>query len=93
MCLQVNFLRECLTLPTPSFLSLPHTCTYTHTTHTGKHDWATLRNNVQDYIKSLNFSYRVQLREAGVTYLNKLGTFLGPNTMELVDNKGEHPCV
>jgi len=44
---------------------------------------------VQDHIKGLNFSYRVQLREAGVTYLNKLGTFLGPNTMELVDNKGE----
>jgi len=28
---------------------------------------------VQDYIKGLNFSYRVQLREAGITYLNKLG--------------------
>jgi len=39
----------------------------------GTHDWATLRSNVQDYIKGLNFSYRVQLREAGVTYLNKLG--------------------
>lgn len=53
-----------------------------------KHDWVTLRDNVQDYIKGLNFGYRVQLREAGVTYLNKLGTFTGPNQMEVKDSKG-----
>ena len=45
----------------------------------GTHDWATLRSNVQDYIKGLNFSYRVQLREAGVTYLNKLGAIFVVN--------------
>lgn len=44
----------------------------------GKHDWEVLRQNVQDHIKSLNFSYRVQLREAGVTYLNKLGSYSYP---------------
>jgi thioredoxin reductase (NADPH) len=39
----------------------------------GKHSWETLRQNVQDHIKGLNFAYRVQLREVGVTYINKLG--------------------
>ena len=27
------------------------------------HNWATLRENVQDHIKGLNFGYRVELRE------------------------------
>ena len=39
----------------------------------GTHDWVALRQSVQDYIKGLNFGYRVALREAGVVYLNKLG--------------------
>lgn len=60
---------------------------------TGKHDWATLRQNVQDHIKGLNFSYRVQLRETGVTYLNKLGKFTGPNSMELTDAKGKTQTI
>mmetsp|Transcript_7691 Transcript_7691/g.12776 ORF Transcript_7691/g.12776 Transcript_7691/m.12776 type:complete len:610 (+) Transcript_7691:75-1904(+) len=55
----------------------------------GKHDWETMRSNVQDHIKGINFSYRVQLREAGVTYLNRLGKFTGPNSMELTDAKGK----
>jgi thioredoxin/glutathione reductase (selenoprotein) len=59
----------------------------------GKHDWATLRQNVQDHIKGLNFSYRVQLREAGVTYFNKLGKFTGPHTMELTDAKGKTQTI
>lgn len=60
---------------------------------TGKHDWVSLRQSVQDHIKGLNFSYRVQLREAGVTYLNKLGKFTGPNTMELTDAKGKTQTI
>lgn len=53
-----------------------------------KHDWATLKNNIQDHIKGLNFGYRVALREASVTYLNKLGRFLGPHELECTDAKG-----
>lgn len=52
------------------------------------HDWETMRGNVQDHIKGLNFGYRVALREASVTYLNKLGRFTGPNELECVDAKG-----
>lgn len=53
-----------------------------------KHDWETLRNNVQDHIKGINFGYRVALREEGIKYLNKLGKFTGPNELECVDKKG-----
>jgi len=52
------------------------------------HNWATLRENVQNHIKGLNFGYRVQLREAGITYLNKLGKLTSPNTVECTDAKG-----
>jgi thioredoxin reductase (NADPH) len=55
----------------------------------GTHDWETLRANIQDHIKGLNFGYRVSLREASVTYLNKLGKFVGPNTLEVTDKKGK----
>lgn len=53
------------------------------------HNWETLRERVQDYIKSLNFGYRVQLREKGVTYLNKLGKFVEPHVLEVTDSKGK----
>lgn len=52
-------------------------------------DWSTLRDNVRDYIKGLNFGYRVQLREAGVTYMNALGRFTGPHSMDVTDAKGK----
>jgi thioredoxin reductase (NADPH) len=37
----------------------------------------------------LNFGYRVQLREQGVNYINKLGKFVGPNTLECTDKNGK----
>lgn len=53
------------------------------------HSWETMRENVQNYIKSLNFGYRVALRDKNVTYLNKLGKFLDQHTLEVVDKKGK----
>lgn len=50
--------------------------------------WSVLRENVQNYIRSLNFKYRVRLREKQVDYLNKLGKFLDPHTLEVTDKKG-----
>lgn len=44
---------------------------------------------VQDYIKSLNFGYRVQLREKSVTYLNALGKLIDNHTVETTDGKGK----
>ena len=54
-----------------------------------KHNWAAMRERVQNHIKSLNFQYRVALREAGISYLNKLGEFAGPNTLKVTDKKGK----
>jgi len=46
------------------------------------HDWATLVENVQDHIHQLNFSYRVELRDKKVDYLNMLGKLVGPHEVE-----------
>eukprot|EP01036_Dinobryon_divergens_P025468 gene25468-34019_t len=56
-------------------------------------NWQTLRQNVQDHIKGLNFGYRVELREAGITYLNKLGKFLSPHELECTDAKGQKQVI
>jgi len=53
------------------------------------HSWENMKNNIVDHIKGLNFNYRVQLREQGVTYLNKLGRFVGPNQLECTDSRGK----
>lgn len=57
------------------------------------HDWPKMRQNVQNYIRGLNFNYRVNLRENSVTYLNKLGKFVDAHTLELTDKKGEKSTV
>jgi thioredoxin reductase (NADPH) len=54
-----------------------------------QHSWEKLRENVQDYIKGLNFGYRVQLREKNVTYLNKLGSFQSAHELVCTDAKGK----
>merc|ERR1712232_323392 len=48
----------------------------------------TMRDNVQNHIKGLNFKYRVNLREKNVTYMGKLGKFKDAHTLELTDKKG-----
>ena len=53
-----------------------------------KHSWPALVEAVQNHIKSLNFKYRVQLREKNVKYLNALGAFVDENTVELTDSQG-----
>lgn len=53
-----------------------------------QHKWETMRENVQNFIRGLNFKYRVNLREKNVTYLNKLGKFKDAHTLEVTDKKG-----
>eukprot|EP00560_Eucampia_antarctica_P005236 CAMPEP_0197832626 /NCGR_PEP_ID=MMETSP1437-20131217/15311_1 /TAXON_ID=49252 ORGANISM="Eucampia antarctica, Strain CCMP1452" /NCGR_SAMPLE_ID=MMETSP1437 /ASSEMBLY_ACC=CAM_ASM_001096 /LENGTH=611 /DNA_ID=CAMNT_0043436079 /DNA_START=59 /DNA_END=1894 /DNA_ORIENTATION=- len=53
-----------------------------------EHSWETMRDNIQNHIRGLNFKYRVNLREKNVTYLNKLGKFKDAHTLELTDKKG-----
>jgi len=52
------------------------------------HDWATMRENVQNHIKSLNFGYKVDLRSKDVKYLNKLGRIKDAHTIETKNKKG-----
>lgn len=59
----------------------------------GDHSWETLKTNIQNHIRGLNFKYRVDLREKDVTYLNKLGSFVDANTLETVDKKGNKGTV
>jgi thioredoxin reductase (NADPH) len=63
------------------------------TNNNNTHDWNLLKTNVQDHIKGLNFGYRVELRENGVTYLNKLGRFLSAHELEVVDAKGNKEVI
>lgn len=46
-----------------------------------KHNWETMKNNIQDHIGSLNWGYRVQLRDKKVEYINAYGTFVDQHTV------------
>lgn len=59
----------------------------------GSHSWEAMKDRIQDHIKSINFGYRVQLREEKITYLNKLGRFVGPHELECTDAKGKTQVI
>jgi len=69
----------------------PHAAGAAHAGAT--HDWARMVSAVQDHISSLNFGYRVSLKDKGVEYKNALGAFTGPNSLELTDKKGKKTTV
>ncbi|EFO96052.1 hypothetical protein CRE_26919 [Caenorhabditis remanei] len=52
-----------------------------------EHQWGHLRDSVQDHIASLNWGYRVQLREKTVTYINSYGEFTGPFEISATNKK------
>jgi thioredoxin reductase (NADPH) len=52
-------------------------------------DWLRLVAGVQDHIASLNFGYRVALKDAKVEYLNALGEFKDAHTIVTTDKKGK----
>jgi len=54
-----------------------------------QHSWKSLRQNIQNHIRGLNFKYRVSLRENNITYLNKCGKFRDAHTIEVTDKKGQ----
>ncbi|XP_042803503.1 thioredoxin reductase 1, cytoplasmic isoform X1 [Panthera tigris] len=56
---------------------------------TVKHDWDKMTEAVQNYIGSLNWGYRVALRERKVTYENAYGQFVGPHRIKATNNKGK----
>jgi pyruvate/2-oxoglutarate dehydrogenase complex dihydrolipoamide dehydrogenase (E3) component len=53
------------------------------------HNWAKLVENVQNHIKSLNFGYRVNMKENKVNYINALGTLIDAHTVETLQRSGK----
>ncbi|KAL3189523.1 hypothetical protein MRX96_002827 [Rhipicephalus microplus] len=58
-----------------------------------KFKWETMRGNIRDYIASLNWKYRVSLREAGVDYMNAYAHFVDPHKLKLTDKKGKEKFI
>ncbi|XP_073940365.1 thioredoxin reductase 1, cytoplasmic isoform X1 [Castor canadensis] len=56
---------------------------------TVKHDWEQMTEAVQNHIGSLNWGYRVALREKKVVYENAYGQFIGPHRIKATNNKGK----
>ena len=48
-----------------------------------KHNWSTMVENIQAHIGSLNWGYRVQLRQKSVNYLNSYGEFTDAHTIKV----------
>ncbi|XP_072407977.1 thioredoxin reductase 1, cytoplasmic-like [Chiloscyllium punctatum] len=53
------------------------------------HNWTAMRNAIKDYIGSLNWGYRVSLKDNGVTYVNAYGEFVGPHKIKATNKKGK----
>ncbi|KAF1469985.1 Thioredoxin reductase 3, partial [Pygoscelis antarcticus] len=54
-----------------------------------KHNWEIMVEAIQNYIGSLNWGYRVSLREKSVTYLNSYGEFIEPHKIKATNRKGQ----
>jgi len=57
------------------------------------HDWGQMVEGIQNYISSLNWGYRVALRDAKVTYLNEFAHFLDAHTIKTVGKKGKEQTI
>ncbi|KAJ7353844.1 thioredoxin reductase [Desmophyllum pertusum] len=54
-----------------------------------EHNWVTMRENVQNHIGSLNWGYRVELRDKKITYKNATGELVDAHKIKTVDKKGK----
>jgi thioredoxin/glutathione reductase (selenoprotein) len=52
-----------------------------------KFEWTHLVDSINNYVKSLNFKYKVDLRDKKVKYENFLGSFVDKHTIELSNPK------
>lgn len=53
-----------------------------------KHDWGKMITNINNYIRSINFGYKTDMRKRGIKFYEKFATFVDPHTIELTDKKG-----
>ncbi|XP_068171458.1 thioredoxin reductase 3 [Antennarius striatus] len=54
-----------------------------------KHNWETMKSAVNDYISSLNWGYRVALRDKKVQYVNAFAEFIEPHKIKTVSKRGK----
>ncbi|GFT81870.1 thioredoxin reductase 1, cytoplasmic [Trichonephila clavipes] len=57
------------------------------------HNWAVMRENVQNHIGSLNWNYKVQLRTEQVKYVNAYAEFVEAHKIKAVDKKGKESLM
>ncbi|XP_002734086.1 thioredoxin reductase 1, cytoplasmic-like [Saccoglossus kowalevskii] len=57
------------------------------------HNWTTMRDAIQNHIGSLNWGYRVDLRDKNVTYHNAYAEFTDPHTVKAVNKKGKETVM
>ncbi|CAG0878856.1 unnamed protein product [Darwinula stevensoni] len=57
------------------------------------HKWEDLVMEVQNYIGSLNWGYRVALRDKNVDYFNAFASFVDPHTVKSLDKKKKEKVV
>lgn len=48
-----------------------------------KHNWETMKTAVNNYIGSLNWGYRVALRDKNVNYVNSYAEFIEPHKIKV----------
>ncbi len=53
-----------------------------------KNEWPVLRNNIQNYIKGINFGYKNKLKEIGVDFIDARATFKDEFTVEFQYGSG-----
>eukprot|EP00731_Ephydatia_muelleri_P002661 Em0001g2661a len=57
------------------------------------HSWVAMVDAIQNHIGSLNFGYRVALRNKGVKYINALGQLQDAHTIKMVSKKGKEETI
>ncbi|XP_045595558.2 thioredoxin reductase 1, cytoplasmic isoform X2 [Procambarus clarkii] len=63
------------------------------TPETVAHDWNKMVEGVQNHIGSLNWGYRVALRDKKVNYLNAYAKFTDSHTIQTVDRRGKEKII
>ncbi|XP_078103815.1 thioredoxin reductase 3 isoform X1 [Sander vitreus] len=54
-----------------------------------KHNWETMKTAVNNYIGSLNWGYRVALRDKNVNYVNAYAEFIEPHKIKAINKRGK----
>ncbi|XP_075880818.1 thioredoxin reductase 3 isoform X1 [Nelusetta ayraudi] len=54
-----------------------------------KHNWETMKSAINDYIGSLNWGYRVALRDKSVNYANAYAEFVEPHKIKATTKRGK----